>query len=184
MKKRAPELQLKVDPAKTDEIARAVGMGAVVFNELKNRRIKDSDFDWDKILTFDGETGPYLQYTYVRLCSLARKYQKAFDQSPDQINPADLDYTLLKEVDEIALIKEMSFFPEIIQQAADECEPSVVSNYLLSLASLFNRYYRYHRIIDTSNRALSQLRFAPVQCLKYILHTGLTLLGITVLEEM
>ncbi|MFC1525120.1 DALR anticodon-binding domain-containing protein, partial [Planctomycetota bacterium] len=91
---------------------------------------------------------------------------------------------LLKGIDEIALIKEMSSFPEIIQQAADEYEPSVISNYLLSLASLFNRYYRYHRVIDTSNRALSQLRFALVQCLKYILHTGLTLLGITVLEEM
>jgi arginyl-tRNA synthetase len=175
MNERSPELAGKVSPENMKEIAQAVGIGAIIFNDLKNKRIKDVDFDWTQILSFDGETGPYLQYTHTRLNSLIEKYGKAIKTNPD--------YKLLNTPEDTALVKSLSEFPDVIQQSAEQYEPSILSNYLLNLASLFNRYYQYHRIITEDNE-LSGARIYLVNRLKGVFSQGLTLLGITPLEKM
>jgi len=179
MKERSPELASKVTPENMKEVAQAVGIGAIIFNDLKNKRIKDVDFDWEQILSFDGETGPYLQYTHTRLASLLEKY--------NQINPKSQipnpKYELLNTPEEIAIVKSLSEFSDVIQQSAEEYEPSILSNYLLGLASLFNRYYQFHRIITEDNE-LSGARIYMVNRLKGVFNQGLTLLGITPLEKM
>lgn len=179
MKKRKPELQDKVDATQAKEVAKAVGIGAIIFNDLKNKRSRDVDFDWNQILSFDGETGPYLQYTHTRLASLIRKHASDKGTTESQA----IDYKLLTTPEEIALIKSMNNFPEVIERSAEEYEPSIISNYLLETASLFNRFYGHHRIIS-DDRALSQTRITLCSCLKYVFKQGLSLLGITPLEEM
>ena len=173
----------KVSEDKIDEIAKAVGIGAIVFNDLKNKRTRDIDFDWEQVLSFDGETGPYLQYTHTRLASLLDKAKEAGYKIEDTtpINPE-----LFKTVEEIMLIKRLNEFPEIIEEAAKAYEPSVISNYLLDLASVFNRFYRFHRVISSNENEveLSKSRLVLVKCLKYVLANGLNILGITALEEM
>jgi arginyl-tRNA synthetase len=175
MQERSPELASKVSPADMKEIAQSVGIGAIIFNDLKNKRIKDVDFDWSQILSFDGETGPYLQYTHTRLNSLIGKYGKPIEPNPD--------YKLLNTPEDTALVKSLSEFVDVIQQSAEQYEPSILSNYLLNLASLFNRYYQYHRIIS-EDKGLSDARIYLVNRLKDVFSQGLTLLGITPLEKM
>lgn len=177
MEKRKPELRDKVDPARTRGVAQAVGIGAIIFNDLKNKRTRDIDFDWEQILSFDGETGPYLQYTHTRLASLIKKHEG------DEGESQTINYKLLAIPEEMALVKLMNDFPEVIERAADEYEPSIISNYLLELASLFNRFYRYHRVIS-DDEALSRVRIILCSCLKCVFKQGLTLLGITPLEKM
>ncbi|MDI6788423.1 MAG: arginine--tRNA ligase, partial [Planctomycetota bacterium] len=178
MKERVPEMADKVSPSEASEVARAVGIGAVIFNDLKNKRIKDVDFNWEQILTFDGETGPYLQYTHTRLDSLIRKYDTA-----KGLSRPEPDYKLLTASEEISIIKEMIQFPDIVKQSADEYEPSILSNYLLNLAGLFNRYYQIHRIISDDEN-LSSTRICLVARLKEVLKKGMGFLGITPLEKM
>ncbi|MEK7450067.1 MAG: arginine--tRNA ligase [Planctomycetota bacterium] len=175
MQNRTAELKDKVEPSKVETVARTVGIGAVVFNDLKNQRIKDVDFNWEQILSFDGETGPYLQYTHTRLASLMKKY----DSSLPPAGPGS-EYKLPEEVN---LIKQMGDFPEIIQRAADKYEPSIISNYLLNLAGSFNRYYRYHRIIS-DDAVLTQSRITLGRYLQQIISQGLNLLGIKLPEAM
>ena len=179
MKERSPELAGKVSPDDMKKVAKAVGIGAIIFNDLKNKRIKDVDFDWSQILSFDGETGPYLQYTHTRLASLLEKY----NQLTSNLKPPTSNFALLNTPEDIAIIKMLGEFPDIIQQSAEQYEPSILSNYLLSLSSLFNRYYQYHRIIS-DDKELSVARITLVYHLKGIFSQGLTLLGITPLEKM
>ena len=181
MAERVPELKDKVTSGQAESITREVGIGAVIFNDLKNRRIKDTDFNWDQMLSFTGETGPYLQYTHVRLVSLRRKAEAAGIKMADPDAGAKTE--LLKLPAEIRLVKKFNDFSEVIQRAAREYEPSVVTNYLLEMASLFNRYYSEHRIISDDS-ALSQARLGLCRGLKHIMHHGLSLLGIIPLEEM
>ncbi|MBI4713383.1 MAG: arginine--tRNA ligase, partial [Planctomycetes bacterium] len=186
MQNRQSDVQDKVKPEDMDKVGQAVGIGAVIFNDLKNHRIKDVDFDWDQMLTFDGETGPYLMYTHTRLASIMRKYEQLNPKSdlPDgQAGIRNPKYELLNTPDEATLIKYLAGFPEIIQKSADEYEPSFLSNYLLEMASVFNRYYHHHRII-TEDKPLTEARIRLCQCLKQVLWQGLTLLGITPLETM
>ncbi len=110
-----------------ESVAAAVGIGAVVFNDLKRQRIKDVDFDWDAILWFEGETGPYVQYAHARLCSILRKYGQA---------PAErVNFSLLAEPEEFALAKAMAGLGPTVRRAAEACEPAMVSQYLLDLCT-------------------------------------------------
>jgi arginyl-tRNA synthetase len=133
------------------------------------------DFDWDQMLSFDGETGPYLMYTHTRLASVLKKYANQAS--------AQSDYKLLNQPDEITLIKRLEEFPDTIRKSADENEPSIISNYLLNISSVFNRYYHYHRIIS-DDAVLTSARIDLCKRLKYVLQQGITLLGITPIEEM
>src|SRR5699024_5054499 len=107
-----PDLQDK------DDVAHKVGIGAIIFNDLYNQRIKDVTFTWEKIHSFDGETGPYVQYTYARAASVLRK------TGLSQVD--DIDPSLITDPTSIALLKEIEKFPDAVKTAADRYEPSVV----------------------------------------------------------
>ncbi len=164
-----PDLQNK------EQVAESVGVGAVVFSALWNNRIKDIVFSYDKVLNFDGETAPYVQYTYARCASALRK-GGAFD--PDK---ADLGAITTDEGYEV--IKSLLSFGESVRQAAKLREPCVVTRHIVDLAGKFNRFYIGHRIVvdDESTRNARLMLTAAV---KHTLGTGLALLGIDAPEEM
>jgi arginyl-tRNA synthetase len=174
---RAREVILEKNPEieEPDRVAEAVGVGAVIFSDLKARRIKDVNFDLEKIISFEGETGPYLQYTHVRFAGIVRK--------SGGIDPASASGAHLVTDEDMALIEEILRFPETVERAAAEAEPSVVGQYLLGLAATFNHYYAKHRILD-DDPAIAADRLALVDLLRVTLGNGLRALGIVPLERM
>ncbi|NCF98656.1 MAG: arginine--tRNA ligase [Planctomycetia bacterium] len=157
------------------EIAEAVGMGAVIFSDMKASRRKDVNFDLDKMLAFDGETGPYLQYTHVRFSSILNK---AADSKMSRG-----DGSGLVEDEELVLIKRLLRYPEVTDKAAKSAEPSQLSQYLLELASDFNTYYAKHRVMS-DDQQLSEHRLTLIESLKNTLATGLKRLCIQPLTRM
>jgi arginyl-tRNA synthetase len=155
--------------------AAAVGVGAVVFNDLKRQRIKDVDFDWDAILSFEGETGPYVQYAHARLCSILRKHGKA---PTERVN-----FSLLAEPEEFALAKAMAGLGPTVRRAAEACEPAMVSQYLLDLCSRFSNYYHKHKVVG-DDPDLTAARVLLVDGIRQAIANGLKLLGIAAPEEM
>ena len=156
-------------------VAEAVGIGAVVFADLSNRRIKDVTFSWDEILNFEGETGPYVQYTHVRTCSVLEKHGRPVDPS------ADLD--ALAEPEEAELAKTLGRFAEVVLRADEENEPSAIARYLLDLCSQFNNYYHKHRVLGNSE-GLTNARVVLVDCVRQVLANGIRLLGLGAPEKM
>jgi arginyl-tRNA synthetase len=157
------------------EVAEAVGIGAVLFTDLSTRRVKDVNFDWDKVLTFEGETGPYVQYTHARACSVLRKAE-----APRR---DEVEGTLLTEDEAFELIRLLADYPGVLQRAAESYEPFLVTDYLLRLSESFNKYYHNYRIL-TDEAALRQARLQLVQGVQTVLRSGLHLLGIRAPEEM
>ena len=162
-----------------DELARQIGVGAIIFNDLKNNRIKDEIFNLDDMLKFDGETGPYVQYMYVRTNSILNKAN--FDISKVDVN--EIDFALLKEKEEVELIKAISKVREIIKSAANEYEPSIVTRYIIDIASMFSTYYNAHHII-VEDKKLMEARLSLVYAVNVVLKECLALLGISAPEKM
>ncbi len=164
------------DDSEIDAVSEAVGIGALIFNDLKNKRVRDITFDYDQMLSFEGETGPYLQYSHARICSILRKAEDVPEVSalvPDQFADPEVKRLLMAA----------AAFPETVQQAANEFEPSVLSNYLLDLASKFNSFYHTHRVLQSEEPVRSN-RLLLIQSVRQILKNGLNLLGIKALEKM
>ncbi len=161
--------------ANKHEVAEAVGIGAVVFADMSTRRLKDVNFEWEKVLTFEGETGPYVQYTHARACSVLRKANQ-----PVQI---DVDCTPLTPDEDFALVRLLVDYPAVLRRAAEHYEPFFVTDYLLTLAEAFNKYYHNYRILTDETR-LREARLLLVKGVQAILHSGLHMLGIQALEEM
>ncbi|MBR6614272.1 MAG: arginine--tRNA ligase [Clostridia bacterium] len=159
-----------------EKIAKAVGIGAVIFNDLKNNRIKDEIFDLDEMLKFEGETGPYVQYTYVRTNSIINK-------AGYEPTEADVKAELLTAQEEIELIKLLAIAPNMLKQAANENEPSVITRYIIDVASAFSKYYNECQII-VEDKALRNARLALVKATGYVLKNGLNTLGITAPDKM
>lgn len=159
-----------------DEVSRQVGVGAIVFADLSRRRMRDYNFSWDEILNFDGETGPYVQYTHARLCSILRKW--------GQPVPAAYDPALLSTPEEAACVRTLERFPEVIRQAADEAEPHLVANYLIEVSTVANSFYQRHRVMDAGDDALVASRIVLVDALRQVLVNGLGLLGVAAPERM
>ena len=157
-----------------DEVAKQVGIGAVIFNDLYNQRIKDVIFDWDKLLNFDGETGPYVQYTYARAASVIRKIGEV---------PAVYDYSVLSDDASMALLKEIARYPQVVADAADKLEPFVVSRYAVALAQAFNKFYHDCQI-NVDDETVKYTRANVVLIVKAILKDALSLLGIGCPEQM
>ncbi len=155
-----------------DEIARKVGVGAVIFNQLSAGRIKDINFIWEEALNFDGNTGPYVQYTYVRACSVLEK-----TAVPDV--PSAIDIT----EDEKEMIKILSLFPIRVRQALDDYEPSVISRYMLDVCHAFNRFYHNCPIIKADD-ASKALRLRICQTVKSVLGNALWLIGMEKTEKI
>ena len=157
-----------------EEVAKQVGIGAIIFNDLYNQRIKDVIFDWNKLLNFDGETGPYVQYTYARASSVLRK----IGEVPDTI-----DYTLLTDEASICLLKEIERYPQVIKDAAERYEPSVIARYSIDLAHAFNKFYHECQI-NVEDETTKYTRTNVVKIARYIIKDALSLLGIQCPEQM
>ena len=157
-----------------EEVAKQVGIGAIIFNDLYNQRIKDVIFDWNKLLNFDGETGPYVQYTYARASSVLRK----IGEVPDTI-----DYTLLTDEASIGLLKEIERYPQVIKDAAERYEPSVIARYSIDLAHAFNKFYHECQI-NVEDETTKYTRTNVVKIVRYIIKDALSLLGIQCPEQM
>lgn len=159
-----------------EDVAKKVGVGAVLFNDLYNQRIKDVSFSWDKVLNFDGETGPYVQYTHARCCSVVR-LAESFDPSKP------VNYNLITEQDAIELLKEINRFPSVIKDAADKYEPSVVARYAVDVAQAFNKFYNSTRI-NVDDVELKNARVMITYLTKNTISEALNLLGIEAPEAM
>ncbi len=158
-----------------DEVAKQVGIGAVVFQELSNNRIKDYTFLWDKTLNFDGETGPYVQYTHARACSVLRKATAIVDDA--------VDYSLLSNEDSMQIIRLIQQFPAVVIEAGKKYEPSIVTRHIVSIAQAFNKFYHDTPVI-VEDEDLQKSRLALVYTVKQTIENGLNLIGIAAPERM
>lgn len=170
--------------ANKDAVAEAVGIGAVVFGDLKNTRTLDVDFSLQEVLNFDGETGPYLQYTYARTSSILRKAGAASQDAGISVSgQPNLDFALVDNEYVWSLLKLISHYPHRLSQAVERYEPSVLARYLLELAQAFNRFYHHVKVLDGS-AAEQAFKLSLVRASADALRKGLTLLGLRALEEL
>lgn len=157
-----------------DLVAEQVAMGAITFNDLKNERVKDVEFDWDQALSFDGDSGPYLQYVSVRCSSLLAKYDNTCAYTV-------LDKEITKE--ELELANKLTQYSEVLQSSYENFKPNILANYLVDLASLFNRFYHNHRVLE-GVPDLVDMRVSLVQATQIVMQQGLKTLGIPIPSEM
>lgn len=157
-----------------DGVARKVGIGAVVFFALSAGRIKDIDFWWDRALNFEGETGPYVQYTYARCCSVLGKAPA---------NLPDADYSTLDDAEAQDIVRLLEQFPKLVKEAAQRNEPSLITRYTVDLAQAYNKFYYEHRILDCEP-ATSAARIAITKAVRNVIGTGLMLIGVEPTEKM
>ncbi|MDR7314228.1 arginine--tRNA ligase [Brevibacillus nitrificans] len=162
--------------ANKEEVARQVGVGAVIFHDLKNYRLNDINFSLEEMLTFEGETGPYVQYTHARACSLLRRgnFQPA---------SAALAEGALDSKEAWAVITLLNGFPEVIERAADNFDPSQIGKYVIDLAQSFNKFYANVRIL-AEEEDIKASRLQLVAAVVAVLKEGLRLLGLAAPEEM
>ena len=165
------------DLADKENVAKQVGIGAVIFNDLYNTRIKDVVFSWERMLNFDGETGPYVQYTHTRACSILRRAEEL------PTADAQIDFSTLSDEVSLDVCKLLEAFPAKISDAADKLEPSVVTRHLVAIAQAFNKFYHDNPILS-SEPATRQARLAVVLAVENVLKEGLRLLGIDAPEQM
>ncbi|MEK9161215.1 MAG: arginine--tRNA ligase [Patescibacteria group bacterium] len=158
-----------------EEISEIVGMGAVIYNDLRQSRQKNISFDWEKMLDFEGGSAVYLQYTVARINSILKKLN----------NPRTvLGNIVLEKESEFALAKKMMFFPMIILEARKNDSPHLVAVYLEELAQLFNHFYNEVSIIGTENEVLRLARIALIKSTAIVIKNGLTLLGVKIPEKI
>lgn len=163
-----PELENK------DEIARKVGVAAVVFNDLKNFRGLDYEFDINQMVRFDGLTGPYLQYTSVRINSILETNN--FDVN-------NMDTSLFIKSHYFELVRQIASFKQTIEKAANEYSPNIIAKYLLAIAQSFNKFYALEKI-NVSDEKVRNTNFALAYAVRTIINEGLALLGIESVEKM
>ncbi|MFY3791350.1 arginine--tRNA ligase [Ureibacillus sp. MALMAid1270] len=158
--------------AEKDDVARQVGTGAVIFHDLKNYRLNDIEFSLEDMLRFEGETGPYVQYTHARASSILKKGNYK----------ADHEAILLDDEEAWQVITKLMAFPDVIHRAFDEYDPSQIAKYVLQLSKAFNKYYGSVRILDDLQQ--KQARLSLVHSVQLVLKEGLRLLGIQAPKEM
>lgn len=164
-----------------NEVARQVGVGAIIFSDLSANRIKDINFSWEEALNFDGETGPYVQYTHARACSVLRKANDGDTALSFAIS--EVDAGLLDNAEAQQVLKQLYLFPEKIVQAMDKLEPSIVSRHLVDLSQSFNHFYHECPIL-VEDTALKQARLTLVKCAQLTLKHGLHLIGLETPEKI
>ena len=162
-----------------EEVASQVGIGAVIFDDMYNNIIKDIQFSWDRVLDFQGETGPYVQYTHARACSLLKKAGLDINGLPE----FNIDETTISDDVVLTVAKELASFRNVIELAANNYEPSYIARYAVDLAQAFNKFYNECPIlVDDEKVKLSRL--AVVAATKFTLKNALALLGIMAPEQM
>ncbi|MFC1686088.1 arginine--tRNA ligase [Nanoarchaeota archaeon] len=163
----------KYPKAEKEKIAKAVGISALVYGDLSNDRVKDIKFDWSVLLRLEGDSGPYIQYTYARAKSILRNL-KAKDGifNPSELTP-----------EEEALIVQLSEFPSKVQEASEKFMPNLIANYIADLADLFNSFYEKCPVMKAEKQT-KETRAALTASTAQVLHTGMSLLGMIPLERM
>ena len=156
-----------------DKLAKDIGVGAIIFGDLCNDRSNDAIFDIDKFTSFEGETGPYLQYTNARLCSILRK---------KKLTNTKVDYQLYDE-EEQEIVKHLGRFSDAIADSSRQYKPHILARYLLDLAQMVNSYYATHQVLQ-DDKKIEKARLTLITTVKQVLANGLGLLGIKALEQM
>ena len=159
-----------------EEIAKKVGIGAIIFNNLSTSRIKDQIFDWDEILSFQGETGPYIQYTYVRTKSVLEKVIELPKLDNIKIDMLQDEYSL-------KLIDIIYNFEDILRQVTEKNEPSILSRYLLELSKAYSLFYNENKII-CDNKSYQDARVYLTYIVGKVLKQGANLLGMEIPDKM
>jgi len=160
--------------ANKDDIAQQVGVGAVIFNDLYNGRMKDIEFSWERVLSFEGETGPYVQYTHARAAAVLRKAETVFDKA---------NLALLTADSEFDLIKTLALFPEKTEEAGAKLEPYILSRFVMQLAQAFNKFYHECPILKADEET-KKARLFLTHCTKIIIAATLEIIGIKAPDEM
>ncbi len=158
-----------------EEVAKKIGVGAVVFTYLKNSREKDIVFDWKEMLSFEGETGPYVQYSYARANSILTRAGE-LKGSPD--------YSKLTSKEEFELVKVIEGFSKQIHLAIEKLEPSIVTRYAIEVAKSFNKFYNAHSVLNLEDEELKEARLNLVKATCQVIKNSLELLGIEVVDKM
>lgn len=157
-----------------DEVAKAVGVGAIIFNDLKNERHLDVDFNLENMIKFEGQTGPYVQYSSVRIASILK------NQTID-LNLVDESFYKLDHYFDIVML--LSQFPQIVDRAIEQNSPSTIARYLLQLSQAFNSFYGKQKVIvEDKGHLNANLLF--VKAIRTVINEGLRLIGMTALDEM
>ena len=165
-----PELKNK------ENVAKMIGVGAIIFHDLFNQRIKNVDFSWNDVLAFEGTTGPYVQYTYARAKSILHKAE-------ENVNGKKIDYNTLTNDVTYALIKTLNGYEAAVLSAAEKYEPSIVARYIISLATAFNKFYHECPILHAPE-VTKQARLYIVNLVQLVLKDACGLLGMECPEEM
>lgn len=158
-----------------DEVSKIVGIGAVKFQELYNNRIKDYVFDWDEVLNFEGESGPYVQYTYARAKSVLKK------AGVEAVKPIEVENITSDE--EFILVKRLAQFEKVVIKAKEKYEPSLITRHMTEIAKSFNKFYNSTKIMVDDEKIKSE-RLALAYVTSVVIKTGLKLLGIKTVEKM
>lgn len=174
-------LEKNVNTDNLDVTARQVGIGAVIFQELSNNRIKDYVFSWDKVLNFEGETGPYVQYTHARAGSVLRNGGDSTNQTMAAADKANMEYIVSDSAYELA--KLIYRFPEIVADAGEKYEPSIVTRHIVDIAQSFNKFYHDEHVL-VENEDEKKAKLLLVYAAKQTIQNGLALLGMEAPERM
>ncbi len=174
-KKEIKKRYKKISSKELEERAENIGMGAIKFFVLKYDPMKDFTFNPEESLSFEGETGPYVQYSHARICSIMRKYGKDISKN--------IDYSLLTHALEIKIIKQLNQFPEIIEKSGECYKPCLLARYVFELSQSFNEYYHQCPILQAEEET-KKARLLLITAIKQVLKTGLNLLGIEAPERM
>ena len=162
--------------ADKEATAKKVGVGAIIFHDLFNQRIKNVDFSWKAVLNFDGTTGPYAQYTYARAKSVLRKYGKT-------IKSDGIDFETLTDDVSYDLVKVLAGYEDAVINAAEKYEPSIIARYVIALATAFNKFYHERTILQADDKE-KRARLLLTDLVQKILCEACGLLGMECPDEM